>query len=97
MTLCEQVLYHAHGGDEKGITTTRQGAQGEALCSAPARCPPRMSTPLRMRMVSRLEALLRGHSTRSVGEDPAARGAAPGDRILLLTPVPQEHSLYFYI
>jgi hypothetical protein len=36
MTLCEQVLYHAHGGDEKGITTTRQGAQGEALCSAPA-------------------------------------------------------------
>jgi hypothetical protein len=34
MNLCEQVLYHAHGGGEQGITTTRQGTQGEALCRA---------------------------------------------------------------
>ena len=38
MHLCEQVLYHAHGYGEKGSSTTRQGAQGEALC-LPPRCP----------------------------------------------------------
>ena len=37
MNLCEQVLYHAHGCGEKGISTTRQGAQGEALCPRAAR------------------------------------------------------------
>ena len=31
VNVCEQVLYHAHGCRKKGITTTRQGAQGEAL------------------------------------------------------------------
>jgi hypothetical protein len=30
MNVCEQVLYHAHGGGEKGSST-----QGEALCPAP--------------------------------------------------------------
>jgi hypothetical protein len=35
MHLCEQVLYHAHGGGEKGISTTRQVPR--ARPSAPAR------------------------------------------------------------
>jgi hypothetical protein len=36
MNVCEQVLYHAHGCGEQGISTMRQGAQGEARCPAPA-------------------------------------------------------------